>query len=71
MLSSQQFLIYNLLDIKHIVLALSLGDYSREAQLYSIQHYDWGVGTKTTITNKEVFENLDYIVFPYPTDLPR
>lgn len=70
MLSSQQILICNLLDLKHLVLALSLSDYSREAQLYSVKDYDWGVGIKTTITNREVFEGLDYIVSPYPTDSP-
>jgi hypothetical protein len=71
MLSSQQFLIYNLLDIKHLILALSLGDYSRESIIYSTQYSNWGLGTQNTITNKEVFENLDYIVLPNPTDLPR
>lgn len=71
MLSSQQFLIYSVLDIKHLVLALSLGDYSRESQLYYQDYSHWGLGSKTTITNKEVFEKLDYIVSPNPTDLPR
>lgn len=71
MLSSQQFLIYNLLDIKHLVLALSLTDYSRQSILYSDNYSHWGLGTQKTITNKEVFEKLDYTVLPYPTDLPR
>lgn len=59
MLSTPQFLMYNILDVKRFVLALGLLDN------YYISHetHHWGLGTQTTITNQDIFKNLDYQVF--------
>jgi hypothetical protein len=70
MLLVHKILILNdIFEFKNMFLTLSLLDYSNYTNDSTYHHV--GIKYNQTITNKEIFHNLEYAVPSNPTDLNR